>query len=85
MKHILVGIAAALAIATPVFAEGTVTCGDYTLMDNAAQMETIARLESEADQMSYQESLTAPEIHEKLVADCKDKVDVLVIEVLKGY
>lgn len=47
-----------------------VTCGDYSLMDDAKQMETIA-----AD-----ESLTS-----KLAADCKDRVDVLVIDLVKGY
>ena len=35
--------------------------------------------------MASEEQLTADAIHEKLAADCKDKVDVLVIDVVKGY
>ena len=61
-----------------------VTCGDYTLMDNAKQMETIAALESETSQMASEQNLTAEAIHEKLAADCEGKVDVLVIDVIKG-
>ena len=61
-----------------------VTCGDYSLMDNAKQMETIAALESETSQMATEQQLTAEAIHEKLAADCKDQVDVLVIDVIKG-
>jgi hypothetical protein len=62
-----------------------VTCGDYSIMDNAAQMETIAAIESETSEMAKSDTLTADAIHEKLAADCKDKVDVLVIDVVKGY
>ena len=35
--------------------------------------------------MAKSADLTAESIHEKLAADCKDKVDVLVIDVVKGY
>ena len=35
--------------------------------------------------MATEEQLTAAAIHEKLAADCQDKVDVLVIDVVKGY
>ena len=55
------------------------------MMDNAKQMETIAAIEAETSQMAHEESLTADAIHEKLAADCKDKVDVLVIDVVKGH
>ena len=61
------------------------TCGDYSIMDNAKQMETIAAIESLTSEMASEEQLTADAIHEKLAADCKDKVDVLVIDVVKGY
>jgi hypothetical protein len=61
-----------------------VTCGDYSLMDHAKQMETIAALESETSQMATENQLTATQIHEKLAAECKDKVDVLIIDVVAG-
>lgn len=85
MKIILVSAAVAGLFALPAFAQEEVTCGDYTLMDNAAQMETIARIEAQTSEMDKQENLTAAAIHEKLTADCKDQVDVLVIDVVKGY
>jgi hypothetical protein len=72
-------------LAAPAFAQMEVTCGDYTLMDNAEQMETLAALESETSEMAAEQNLTAEAIHEKLAADCKDKVDVLVIDVMKGW
>ena len=34
--------------------------------------------------MATEEQLTAAAIHEKLAAECKDKVDVLIIDVIKG-
>jgi hypothetical protein len=71
-------------LAAPAFAQMEVTCGDYTLMDNTRQMETIAAIESEASQMDSEFSLTADQIHEKLAAECRDKVDVLVIEAVTG-
>jgi hypothetical protein len=80
----LFGVAAACLFGAPAFAQMEVTCGDYTLMDNAMQMETIASIESEASQMDSEFNLTADQIHEKLAAECKDKVDVLVIEVVTG-
>jgi len=85
MKRILIVAAAAASLAAPAFAQMEVTCGDYSIMDNAAQMETIAAIESETSQMATAENLTADAIHEKLAADCKDQVDVLVIDVVKGY
>ena len=85
MKVILVSAAVAGLFALPAFAQEEVTCGDYTLMDNAAQMETIARIEAQTSEMHKQDNLTAAAIHEKLTADCKDQVDVLVIDVVKGY
>lgn len=85
MKVILVSAAVAGLFALPAFAQEEVTCGDYTLMDNAAQMETIARIEAQTSEMDKQENLTAAASHEKLTADCKDQVDVLVIDVVKGY
>ena len=84
MKTMLLGLATACLLGAPAFAQMEVTCGDYTLMDNAKQMETIAALESETSQMATEEQLTAAAIHEKLAAECKDKVDVLIIEVIKG-
>ena len=85
MKSLLVSAAILGALAGPVFAQTEeVTCGDYTLMDNAKQMETIAAIEAETSQMAHEEALTADQIHEKLAADCKDKVDVLIIDVIKG-
>ena len=84
MKNALLGLAAAGLLAGAAYAQEEVTCGDYALMDNAQQMETIAALESETSQMATQESLTADAIHEKLAAECKDQVDVLIIDVIKG-
>jgi hypothetical protein len=78
--------AALLALAAPAFAQPeTVTCGDYSAMDNAQQMETIAAIESLTGEMAAEEQLTADQIHEKLAADCANQVDMLVIEVVKGY
>jgi hypothetical protein len=84
MKSILPGLIGACLLGAPAFAQMEVTCGDYTLMDNAKQMETIAALESETSQMAKEQQLTASAIHEKLAAECKDKVDVLIIDVIKG-
>ncbi|MFO1144795.1 MAG: hypothetical protein U1E59_20940 [Amaricoccus sp.] len=78
-------LAAALAlVAAPALAQEKVTCGDYSAMDNAKQMETIADIEALAKEMSFEEQLTADAIHEKLAAGCKDKVDVTLIDILKG-
>ncbi len=83
MKRLIV--IAALAVAgSPAFAQMEVTCGDYTLMDNAKQMETLAALESETSQMATEQQLTAEAMHEKLAAECEGKVDVLIIDVIKG-
>ena len=62
-----------------------VTCGDYTLMDNAKQMETLAALESETSQMATEQNLTAEAIHEKLAAECEGKVEILIVDVIKGW
>ena len=35
--------------------------------------------------MASQENLTAAAIHERLAADCANQVDMLVIEVVRGY
>ena len=35
--------------------------------------------------MAAEQNLTADAMHEKLAADCEDKVDVLVIDVIKGW
>ena len=85
MKSVLLGLVAAGTLAVPVVAQKEVTCGDYALMDNAKQMETIAAIEAATSEMSKENQLTADQIHEKLAADCKDQVDVLVIDVVKGY
>jgi hypothetical protein len=83
MKRLFVVAAFALA-GSPALAQMEVTCGDYTLMDNAQQMETIAALESETSQMATEQQLTAEAIHQKLAAECEGKVDVLIIDVIKG-
>ena len=85
MKRILIVAAAAASLAAPAFAQMEVTCGDYSIMDNAKQMETLAALESETSEMAAEQNLTADAIHEKLAAECKDQVDVLVIDVIKGW
>jgi hypothetical protein len=54
-------------------------------MDNAKQMETLAALESETSEMATEQNLTAEAIHQKLTADCEGKVDVLVVDVIKGW
>lgn len=85
MKRMLLTAAIVGALAAPALAQPeTVTCGDYSAMDNAQQMETIAALESQASQMSSDFNLTADQIHQKLAAECQGQVDVLVIEVLTG-
>lgn len=85
MKQTLLALLAAALLSAPVLAQEEVTCGDYSAMDNAKQMETIAALESLTSEMAEADDLTANAIHEKLTADCKDKVDVLVIDLVKGY
>ncbi|MFO1141364.1 MAG: HdeA/HdeB family chaperone [Amaricoccus sp.] len=86
MKRILAAAALAGLMAAPAFAQAEkVTCGDYSAMDNTAQMQTIADIESLTSEMAHEQALTADAIHDKLSADCKDKVDVLVIDVVKGY
>ena len=84
MHRLSLMLATACLVAAPAFAQEEVTCGDYSLMDNAKQMETIASLESLTSEMATENQLTADAIHEKLAAECKDKVDVLVIDVIKG-
>lgn len=83
MKRLM--LAGVFALAPAVVMAQEVTCGDYSLMDNAKQMETIAAIESETSQMTKATALTPDEIHTKLAADCKDKVDMLVIELVKTY
>jgi hypothetical protein len=84
MKLTLTLVAATL-LAAPAFAQTEeVTCGDYSIMDNAQQMETIASIESQTSQMASENQLTAEQIHAKLAAECKDQVDVLVIDIVTG-
>jgi hypothetical protein len=86
MKRMILTAGLTCLLAAPAFAQAEkVTCGDYSAMDNAAQMETIASIESLTSEMSKEASLDANAIHEKLAADCKDQVDMLVIDVVKGY
>ena len=47
MRNIVIAAALAASVGAPAFAQMEVTCGDYSIMDNAKQMETIAALESE--------------------------------------
>jgi hypothetical protein len=83
MKTVLIALAVPCLLAMPALAQQMeVTCGDYSMMDNAQQMETIAKLEAETSQMTT--SLTAEEIHTKLAAECQDQVDMLIIDVVKG-
>jgi hypothetical protein len=85
MKRLLFGVAAACLLGAPAFAQMEVTCGDYTLMDNAQQMETLAALESETSQMAAEQNLTAEAMHQKLAAECDGKVDVLVVDVIRTW
>ena len=85
MNRLSLALVAACLAAAPALAQTEeVTCGDYSAMDNAQQMETVAALESQTSQMAQEDQLTADQIHEKLAAACKDQVDVLVIDVLKA-
>jgi hypothetical protein len=84
MQRFFIVAALAAAAGSPAFAQLEVTCGDYTLMDNAQQMETIAALESETSQMAAEQQLTAEAIHQKLAAECEGQVDMLIIDVIKG-
>ena len=85
MMRYLVSTAVATCLALPAFAQMEVTCGDFSAMDNAQQQETLAALESETSQMASEQNLTADAIHEKLTADCQGQVDMLVIEVIRGW
>jgi hypothetical protein len=85
MKRVLIVAAVVGSLAAPAFAQMEVTCGDYSIMDNAQQMETIAALESETSQMASEQNLTADAIHERLAADCQGEVDMLVIDIVRGY
>lgn len=85
MKCLLPAVMTVTLLAAPAFAQMEVTCGDYSLMDNAKQMETLAALESETSQMATEQNLTAAAIHEKLAGECQGKVDVLVVEVIRGW
>lgn len=85
MKRLFVAAALVTAFGAPAFAQMEVTCGDYSLMDNAKQMETLAALELQAKAEAGTEfNMSAEAMHEKLAAECKDKVDVLIIDVVKG-
>ena len=85
MRLSFLGGAALCLLGAPAFAQMEVTCGDYTMMDNAKQMETIAALEAETSQMASEQNLTAQAIHEKLAAECQGQVDMLVVDVMKGW
>jgi hypothetical protein len=84
MNRLSLAVFAACFAAAPAFAQEEVTCGDYSAMDNAQQMETIAALESQTSQMAKENQLTADQIHAKLAAECQGQVDVLVIDVITG-
>ncbi len=84
MKMTVATIALSL-LSFPALAQEMVTCGDYSIMDNAQQMETIAAIEEQTSEMAGDQSLTPEAIHEKLAGDCKDQVDMMVIEIVKGY
>ena len=85
MKRTLLAAALVGLFAAPAFAQvESVTCGDYSTMDDAKQMETVASLESLTGEMAKEDQLTADAIHEKLAATCKDQVDMLVIDVMKA-
>jgi len=85
MTRLPLMLVAAAFVAAPAFAQvEEVTCGDYSIMDNAKQMETVAALESQTSEMTTENKLTATQIHEKLAAECKDQVDMLVIDVMKA-
>jgi hypothetical protein len=85
MKRLLVVAATAFVVSAPAYAQMEVTCGDYSAMDNAQQMETLAALESETSEMAAEQNLTAEAMHQKLAAECQGQVDVLVIDVIKGW
>ena len=85
MKKTLLATALLCLAGLPALAQEEVTCGDFTLMDNTKQMETIAAIDAQVSQMGKETQLEANQVHDKLVADCKDKVDVLVIDLVKNY
>ncbi|TPE47691.1 hypothetical protein [Amaricoccus solimangrovi] len=85
MTRYLTGAAILALLGAPAFAAGLeVTCGDYSMMDETTKMETIAELETETSQLPKEQQLTAEAIHTKLEAECKDKVDMMVIDVVTG-
>jgi hypothetical protein len=71
--------------ALPAFAQpAEIVCDDFLGMDNAAQMESIAEIQTMmSEQQLGGEAMTAEAIHERLTADCKSRPDALVVEVLK--
>lgn len=85
MKRHLIAAGLLSLLGAPAFAAGLeVTCGDFSLMDNTKQMETIAAIEAETSQLPTEQQLTAEAIHTKLTAECKDKVDMMVLDVVTG-
>lgn len=85
MKRIVIAAALATAFGLPAFAQPMeIVCDDFLGMDNAAQMEAIAAIQTETSEMDNQGgNLTADQIHERLAADCKSQPDALVVEVVK--
>ena len=73
------------AFALPAFAQpAEIVCDDFLGMDNAAQMEAVAEIETMmSEQQMGGEAMTAAAIHERLTADCKSRPDARVVDVLK--
>lgn len=85
MMRIVVAAALAAAVALPAFAQPMeIVCDDFLGLDNAAQMEAIAAIQTETSEMDNQGgNLTADQIHERLTADCASRPDALVVEVVR--
>ena len=77
-------LAAATLFAAPVFAQEEVTCGDYSIMDNAKQMETIAAIESLTSEMANVRPADGRRHPREAGGGLQGKVDVLVIDVVKA-
>jgi hypothetical protein len=85
MKRIVLAAALAAAAAMPAFAQPMeIVCDDFLGLDNAAQMEAIAEIQTATSEMDNQgNNMTAEQIHERLTADCASRPDALVVEVVK--
>jgi hypothetical protein len=85
MMRIALAASVAAVLAMPAFAQPEeIVCDNFLGMDNGAQMEAIAEIQTMSSEMQAGgETMSAAQIHERLTADCKSRPDALVMEVYK--